>query len=90
MHAVYYGGPEIGMHDRLKNRHNSNPGPSQRRGPGVSATKKPERSCAALEKPVPQQAQDHEGLRVGREGRPFGLPRRNGEEFCKGWVADRQ
>ena len=38
-----------------------------------------------FEKPVPQQAQDHEGLRVGREGRPFGLPRRNGEEFCKGW-----
>ncbi len=48
MHAVYYGGPEIGMHDRLKNRHDSNPGPSQRRGPRDAATKKPERSCAAL------------------------------------------
>jgi len=48
MHTLYYGGWAIGMHDRLKRRHVSRPGPSQSSGLRERATREPESSCADL------------------------------------------
>jgi hypothetical protein len=46
MHALYYGGWAIGMHDRLKRLQDSRPEPSQSNGLRESETNEPERSCS--------------------------------------------
>lgn len=48
MHAFYYGGWAIEMHDRLKRRQDSKPGPSQSNGLRGRATREPHSSCADL------------------------------------------
>lgn len=64
----YSGGCAIGMHDRLKGRQDSNPGPSQSSGLRERATREPDSSCAFLRKVSHSMHRIRNGLVPGGKG----------------------
>lgn len=74
MHTFYSGGCAIGMHDRLKGRQDSNPGPSQSNGLRERATRKPDRSCVDLRNASHSMHRISNGLVPGEKRRSSGGP----------------